>query len=288
MWGHHPRFLLLSCLFLDSLGQLLIFLGISLSLSSSWFSIPGPLFSEIYLYWLFICLLIYPLLGWLFGSFTVLRWRRLSFSVLLQRLLITSSVTCFLVAIACFLSNPVEEVFLPLWPVHLCSQALLFIWSLVVRIALRRGLFLPNAPHLLLLASIEEIPGILKAWDRVAPRHSLQPIEPQVLDNLLSDDVSPLFVALSPSRRRDPDILDLINRLEIQDPQVVQLISVASLFDLQQERLPPSLLDDSGLTYEDLPWAAPFSVQAQLKRLADLIIAAVLLLCTAPSFCLHA
>ena len=31
-----------------------------------------------------------------------------------------------------------------------------------------------------------------------------------------------------------------------------------------------------------MPWAAPFSVQAQLKRLADLLVAAVLLLLTAP------
>ena len=30
--------------------------------------------------WLIFCLLLYPLLGWLFGSYTVLRWRRLSFS----------------------------------------------------------------------------------------------------------------------------------------------------------------------------------------------------------------
>ena len=37
-----------------------------------------------------------------------------------------------------------------------------------------------------------------------------------------------------------------------------------------------------------MPWAAPFSVQAQLKRLADLLIAALLLLLTAPFVCLAA
>ena len=34
---------------------------------------------------------------------------------------------------------------------------------------------------------------------------------------------------------------------------------------------------DTFLSYDDLPWAAPFSVQAQLKRLADLLVAVVLL-----------
>ena len=39
---------------------------------------------------------------------------------------------------------------------------------------------------------------------------------------------------------------------------------------------------DTVLTFDDLPWAAAFSVQAQLKRMADLLVAAVLLLLTAP------
>ena len=39
----------------------------------------------------YFALLLYPSLGWLFGSYTVLRWRRLALPVLLQRLLITAS-----------------------------------------------------------------------------------------------------------------------------------------------------------------------------------------------------
>ena len=34
---------------------------------------------------------------------------------------------------------------------------------------------------------------------------------------------------------------------------------------------------DTLLPYDDLPWAATFSVQAQLKRMADLLLAALLL-----------
>ena len=44
-------------------------------------------------YWLVLMLLLYPLLGWLFGSYTVLRWRRLPMTVLLQRLFITAVAT---------------------------------------------------------------------------------------------------------------------------------------------------------------------------------------------------
>ena len=58
--------------------------------------------------WLVFVLLLYPLLGWLFGSYTVLGWRRLAFMLLLQRLLITAVVTLMVVAIARWLINPSE------------------------------------------------------------------------------------------------------------------------------------------------------------------------------------
>ena len=66
------------------------------------------------------------------------------------------------------------------------------------------------------------------------------------------------------------------------DPRQVRALSVLSLFEQQQERLPPALMAETVLSYDDLPWAATFSVQAQLKRMADLFVAAVLLLLTAP------
>ena len=59
--------------------------------------------------WLVFVFLLYPLLGWLFGSYTVLRWRRLTLLVLLQRLLITAVVTLMVVAIARWLINRVTQ-----------------------------------------------------------------------------------------------------------------------------------------------------------------------------------
>ena len=64
----------------------------------------------------------------------------------------------------------------------------------------------------------------------------------------------------------------------MRDPRHVRALSVLSLFEQQQERLPPVLVDDTVLSYDDLPWAATFSVQVQLKRLADLMVSALLLL----------
>ena len=81
---------------------------------------------------------------------------------------------------------------------------------------------------------------------------------------------------------RSQGFSSLIERLEMHDPRLVRTISVPRVSFQHQERLPPALLSNSGLSYEELTWAAPFSVQAQLKRLADLLVAATLLLLTAP------
>tara|TARA_B100000674_G_scaffold486723_1_gene495756 strand:+ start:173 stop:1531 length:1359 start_codon:yes stop_codon:yes gene_type:complete len=282
MWGHDPRKLLLRALLLDWLGQLLILGGIIISAGWLTSSMGGPVQFEVQGLWLGCCLLLYPLLGWLFGSYTVLRWHRLAFPVLLQRLLITTAATLVVVAIARWLVNPGDEVWLVQKRLQVVWFGALTAWSLLVRIALRCGLLSSDTPRLMLLASNEEIVRILQAWNRIAPNQCLEPIPPGALEHLLKVGQTPLLVALSPRCPSDPSLSGLIEHLEVQDPRLVQTISLISLFERQQERLPPFLLGDSGLSYEDLPWAAPLSVQGQLKRLSDLFLAAALLLLAAP------
>ena len=110
------RSLMLWALLLDWLGQVLIFVCIlamspwtGVDLGADSLQVQGP--------WFLFVLLLYPLLGWLFGSYTVLRWRRLTLPLLLQRLLITGAVTLMVVAIARWLINPSEMV----WFTGVCS-----------------------------------------------------------------------------------------------------------------------------------------------------------------------
>ena len=225
MAWHDPRTLLLRALLLDWFGQLLI-LALILC-SSEWLSLPLAVSSlfEVNCLWLIFCLLLYPLLGWLFGSYTVLRWRRLAFPVLLQRLLITATVSLMVVAIARWLVNPGDEVWLVYRRVQVVWLTSLTGWSLFIRIALRRGLLLPDAPRLLLLASDVELPCILKAWARVSLPQRLEPISPFAFDQLITDGSEPLLVALSSGSRHDPSLSGLIEYLEKQDPRLVQVIS---------------------------------------------------------------
>ena len=278
---HDPRTLILRAMLLDGVGQLLILGWILWVLPFVGWQIGGSSL-EGQGGWLLFSLFLYPFLGWLFGSYTVLRWRRLALLVLLQRLMITSTVSVMVVAVARWLINPADSIWLVYRSVQMVWMLGLTGWSFLVRLALRRGLLLPGSPRLLLLAQQNEINKVLSVWQRIPHRQRLTPVDSLRLQRRLDQSEQPLLVAVSSEVRRDPSHRSLLESLEMRDPRVVRSMSVLSLFEHQQERLPPALMGDISFTYDDLPWASLFSVQSQLKRMADLFVAFVLLLVTAP------
>ena len=281
MLGPDSRATLVWALLLDWLGQLLILaLIVWIPQALNW-SIGGTQLAGQYP-WILFCVLVYPLLGWLFGSYTVLHWRRLPMLVLIQRLLLTAAASLAAVAIARWLINPSEEVWLVYRRVQLVWLVSLSGWSLLVRLGLRRGMLLPEQPRLLLLAADAERDRVLQAWRRVPQRERLRPIQPEQLEAELSRLNEAMVLTLSPQIHRDPALRSVFQRLETADPRWIRVVSPERLFEAMQERLPPALLSDQGLSYDDLPWAVTFSIQAQLKRAADFLVAAVLLLLTSP------
>ena len=282
MWGCDPRSLLLRAVLLDWLGQLLILLVIVVAPDALSAVPTGSSDLEGQRAWLVFSFLLYPLLGWLFGGYTVLRWRQLALPVLLQRLLLTNLVTLMVVAIARWLINPGEEVWLVDRRVQFLWLGLLFVWSLLVRVGLRRGVLMPDRPRVLVLAGPDDQEAMLMSWRRVPQRERLELVTVEQLQRVLSDVDRPLLVALAPRLEGDPRWAFLEETLETVDPRQVRVVSPLSLFEQQQERLPPAFLPEGGLTYDDLPWAAAFSVQAQLKRVADLVVAGGLLLLSMP------
>ena len=283
----HPRVLILHALVLDSVGQLITLqLVLLLPLWSDWASL-NSIFSN-HFGWLIFQLLLYPFLGWLFGSYTVLRWRRLSSLVLFYRLLITSLACLIAVGAARWLINPPEIVWLLQQRIQIIWMLLLSGWSFLVRLALRRGFLLSAVPRLLLLAQPDEVNRVLEAWSRVSHRQRLIPVDLLRLHKRLDQPENPLLVAVSSDLRQDTSYRSILERLETSDPRFIRCVSVIRLFELQQERLPPFLMRDLSFTFDDLPWAASFSVQAQLKRMADLVVSFFLLFVTSPFIALAA
>ena len=202
--------------------------------------------------------------------------------VLLQRLLITTTVNLIVLSIVCRLyltlaqrSGSWLDAFNSLW------LGALTVWSLLIRLALRRGLLLPGTPRFILLATDEERP----LFSRLG--HGFHPVSDWSVsllcfgaferwgDAVVTGSLAQLFPRPTLFRHYQ------MSR-DTRSPIGADNFALSPQFEQQQERIPPALLANSGLSYDELPWGAPLSVQAQLKRLVDLLVSIALLLLTAP------
>ena len=187
MSWRNPRRILLVCAGLDLAGLLGLLALISLFK-------PLPVLPQ--LGWLAFTALAYLGLGWLFGSYTVLRWRRLPLAAVLQRVLITGVVTLVVVALARLLLNPPDAV----WLVHRSTQAAwllpLMLWSLLMRGLLRRGVLLPPEAQVALVGPPAELAPVLAAWRRT-PTPLRQPLRCLSLEQAF-ELAPPVVLALPP------------------------------------------------------------------------------------------
>ena len=228
--------------------------------------------------WVVFTTMSYLGLGWLFGSYTVLRWRSLPPVAVLQRVLITGLVTLIVVALARLFFNPADTV----WLVHRSTQAiwlsLLMLWSVMWRVLLRRGVLIPPLPRMFLVGSPSDMQTVLAAWKRTTSRQSLRCIS---LENAVQLE-PPVVLAMLPPNEQNPDHRTLMEQLLARDPRETSLVTPLQLLERQFERLPPRLVPDPWIDYQDLPWNRLFSLERQLKRVADLLVSVVLLALTAP------
>ena len=160
-------------------------------------------------------------------------------------------------------------------------DCILSFWALLVRLLLRRGLLYPmlacfcNSKKIFLQCSkYASCSPYLSFNSCCASRHNVVLI------------MSPaLVVAVSPvlhdSRKRS--LLESIETRDLVSCDVFQF----SLFRAAAGTSSSSLIRNASFSYDDLPWAAT-SFQAQLKRMADLVIAFFLLVLTAPFIALAA
>ena len=264
-----PRRLLLFCAWLDLVGLLALLILISL------FKQPAL---QTQLPWVLFTAMSYLGMGWLLGSYTVLRWRSLPLVAVLQRVLITGLVTVIVVALARSLFNPADTV----WLLHRSTQViwlpLLMAWSVMWRVLLRRGVFLPPAPQMFLVGSPQDVQSVLAAWNRTPPRQSLRCLS---LESAVQID-PPVVLAVVPSSEQNLYQQSLMEQLLARDPRNTSLLTSLQLLERQLERLPPALVPDPWIDYQDLPWNRLFSLERQLKRVADLLLSVVLLVLTAP------
>ena len=278
---HNPRFHLFVAAGLDFVGQLFVLIGLAVNSRYLTFPIESNSLSSNGGWFLF-CLFLYPALGWLFGTYTVLRWRRVPLTILLQRIALTIIFVVLITAIAGWIFRAEESI----WFLHRRVQFQyvfgISIWSLLVRLLLRRGNIWPESQKLLIIASDPEAKVILRAWRRVPQRSELVRLSSNNIKLYIQKLESPCLLAIGTSWKLKEANLSLMEELNTQDPRRVQIVSPVGLFDRHQERLPPVLLDDGWLNYDEIPWNATFGLQTRIKRASDLCLASLLLLISSP------
>lgn len=225
---------------------------------------------------------VYLLLGWLFGSYTLLPLPWVQPALVAQRLATTTVGTWLTVLMWHWLT---------LWPqpIQLLERGplllfllLLTFWSLTVRLLLRRFSAPERRPAWELLVEPAHHGQVLREWRR---NHSVVP-PPRLRDpDWLPSNPSVRWLRRLEGLAMDPGLdLSIEQRRSVASLESfgVPLISVAGLAERQLERLPPALLPDEWLDYAQIPWSNAFSIQRKLKRVADVALALALLLVSAP------
>jgi lipopolysaccharide/colanic/teichoic acid biosynthesis glycosyltransferase len=259
-----PRRLLFLCAGLDLSACLLLAALLDHLRGSRLLTQPG---------WLIAFGFLYLLLGWLFGTYTVLRWPWLRLRLVLLRLGITAVAILLLVALVDWGFNLPPWIYLSHRSTQLYLVGSLSLWGLLVRLGLRRlGRRAPQQEWGL-MASPQEAPTILREWQRTPFA-----ITPRVLSPA-GHAFPPGGVVLGSDLRLAPDQEQQLQSLESRG---VPITTVIELAERELERLPPALLPGDWLSLADIPWSDTFSVQRQLKRTADVVVAALLLLLSLP------
>ena len=229
----------------------------------------------------------YVCFGWLLGSYTVLRWPWLRLRLVVLRLGLTGVATLSLMALLDWAINLQDSIAFTHRSTLLAAIGLTICWSLLVRLGLRLLVRRRPEQRWRLMAGSADVQQIQNEWRRTP---FVKPL------GLLEQDggaverrhrrarwpwrvVPPGGVVLGSDLLLAPD---QEQRLKVLAEQGLAITTVVELAEAQLERLPPSLLPEEWLAIDEIPWAYCFSVQRQLKRSADVLLAVMLLLISLP------
>lgn len=229
--------------------------------------------------WVAGTIISYIVLGWLFGSYTVLRWRTLPPLAVARRVFITAVVTFAVIAFLRVLLNPSDLV----WVLHRKTQlswlCITSLCSIVIRFVLRAGLLLPSTPALLLITESSERSNTVNTiWNAgiLKPLQDIQPISPQDAKNI----PPPVTFVIDPLLNQS--LAFASDNFTNRDPRYTKIVTLLNLMERQRERLPPEILPISWIDYDEIPWNNVFSFERQLKRFADIVVSLCLLFVSSP------
>ena len=233
---------------------------------------------------LLVLLLIYLSLGWLFGSYTLLKLSRLRWTQLLLRLGITSAASLTAGALLGWLLRVPADIGL----LHRGSLIPLFslttLWSILVRLGLRQGRRLSTQPSWQIVTLPREMEPIASEWRRgngSIATPAILPFSPTLWVNQSPSSA----IALSSGVSAEANVQQFCQQVVGQGHPV---LSLAAMAEQELQRIPPRWVGDQWLLFSSRIDGEHSTVQQQLKRFADVVISVLLLVVTSPILALAA
>jgi len=217
----------------------------------------------------------YLILGWLFGSYSLLRWPKLKWNQLVQRVGLSALATLVLALTLGWLSKT-TPLQLPLLQRGNISPLMLStaFASALLRALLHR-LQTQRSNTYQILVDQSEKDQVEAEWLR-NNRQAPDIITFDLLAILLTTPGE--LLAISPIIQKTKDLEPVFQKALVQK---TRLLSLAQLAEEELQRIPAHWLDESIVQLSGLANGRAIGINSQLKRLADLILGISLILSAA-------
>jgi lipopolysaccharide/colanic/teichoic acid biosynthesis glycosyltransferase len=221
--------------------------------------------------------------SWLLGSYTVLRWPWLRLRLILQRLLLSALACWASLVLGCWLAG-VGHGQLSLLNRDVLINVLAWQTLLALGIRLQLRVLIRATPKARwqLLTTPNHEQNIIREWQKNPFIRRPQLITPERFQQPAESDGKPIkmtALAVASEVKLNLSQRNLIKQLQTRG---VLITTLEELAQRQLERLPPSLLPMDWLSFHELAWSDEFNLQRKLKRLADVVIASLLLVLCLP------
>jgi exopolysaccharide biosynthesis polyprenyl glycosylphosphotransferase len=230
-------------------------------------------------------LLIYWSLAWLFGTYTLLKWRRVSWAQALVRLASTATGSIAMAAVlAWVIRAPATAVLL-----HRSSLiplfSLLVFWSGLIRVVLRRLWPLRQGERWQIVALATETEQLRREWTLTPNASPLPSITSLNSRGDFAHQSSSDAVALSPGVTTETAIQPFCQKAVGEGKAVTSLVEMA---EWELQRIPTRWVGNQWLLFSSRIDGQRSTLQKQLKRYADVVISLLLLLVSTPLLILAA
>jgi len=217
----------------------------------------------------------YLILGWLFGSYSLLRWPKLKWNQLVQRVGLSALATLVLALTLGWLSKTTPLQLPLLQRGNIGPLMLSTAFASALFRALLHRLQTQRSNTYQILVDQSEKDQVEAEWLR-NNRQAPNIITFDLLAILLTTPGE--LLAISPIIQKTKDLEPVFQKALVQK---TRLLSLAQLAEEELQRIPAHWLDESIVQLSGLANGREIGINSQLKRLADLILGILLILSAA-------